>query len=222
MVRCKWYVNGMNAWKIYFPDKRMALARYHLKFDERMPTPSPTQPTVFSWTTPSHPFWDADNKEEEHSSDDAKSTLPLERESQQQHASSSNAPADEMPRRPPVALEASIAVAPDVGTDPENSVIPAAGDGGNGATDALVPRQPEDQQPELDDGPDLISPPTKASSEELTAYWKKHGTKEEAWKLQPEKDLWISRGLPTTRKFNDGIWYTGKVTHIAIQKGKAQ
>jgi len=110
----------------------------------------------------------------------------------------------------------------DVSAVPTLSVIPAAGDGGNGATDALVPRQPEDQQPELDDGPDLISPPTKASSEELTAYWKKHGTKEEAWKLQPEKDLWISRGLPTTRKFNDGIWYTGKVTHIAIQKGKAQ
>ena len=199
----------------------MALARYHVKFDERMPTPSPTQPTVFSWTTPSHPFWDADNKEEkENSSDDAKSTLPLERESQ--HTSSSSAPADEMLQRPPIALKASIAVAPDVGTNPVSSVIPAAGDGGNGATDALVPRQPEDQQPELDDGPDLISPPTKASSEELTAYWKKHGTKEEAWKLQPEKDLWISRGLPTTRKFNDGIWYTGKVTHIAIQKGKAQ
>ena len=221
------YANGMNAWKIYFPDKRMALARYHVKFDERMLTPSPTQPTVLSWTTPSHPFWDADNKEEkENSSDDAKSTLPLERESQ--HTSSSSAPADDMPRqppemsrRPPVALEASIAVAPDV-AKPVSSVIPAAGDGGNGATDALVPRQPEDQQPELDDGPDLISPPTKASSEELTAYWKKHGTKEEAWKLQPEKDLWISRGLPTTRKFNDGIWYTGKVTHIAIQKGKAQ
>ena len=56
----------------------------------------------------------------------------------------------------------------------------------------------------------------------LTLRRKEHGTKEAAWELQPERDLWISRGLPVTRKFDDGIWYTGKVTHIAIQKGKAQ
>ena len=215
------YVNGMNAWKIYFPDKKMALARYHVKFDENMPTPSPTQPMVLSWKTPSHPFWDAGNKEEKgRNSEDTKSTLHLGHKVR--HTSASDAPADSMPPRPPAAPETSVAIAPEVSAGPASSVIPTSGDGGNGATDAPVPRQPEDQQPELDDGPDLISPPTKASSEELTAYWKKHGTKEEAWKLQPEKDLWISRGLQTTRKFNDGIWYTGKVTHIAIQKGKAQ
>ena len=50
------YANGMNAWKIYFPDKKMALARYHVKFDERMPTPSATQLMVFPWETPSSPI----------------------------------------------------------------------------------------------------------------------------------------------------------------------
>ena len=43
----------------------------------------------------------------------------------------------------------------DVSAVPTLSVIPAAGDGGNGATDALVPRQPENNQPEPGDSGSL-------------------------------------------------------------------
>ena len=104
------YVNGKNAWKIYFPEKRMALARYHLKFNEHMSTPSPTQPMVLSWKTPSHPFWDASsNVEKGHSPDNTKPALHILPEAR--HTSASDAPADNVPPQPPAALETSVAVA---------------------------------------------------------------------------------------------------------------
>ena len=163
----------MNAWKIYFPDKKMALARYHVKFNEDMPSPSPTQPMVFSWKAPSHPFWDTSDAETlGHDSVETESTLRLGHKLQ----------LTSTPDAPPGTTTSVFKLKPDAdGTvvrlkarecargilqvppippavAPEVSVNPSSGDGGDGATDALVPRQTKNQNWMMDLTSFLLQP----------------------------------------------------------------